>query len=284
MFAGFEVLDVDVGDAVIHLRRGGSGPPVLLLHGYPQTHVMWHRIAEPLAERYTVVAADLRGYGDSSKPPTDAEHEPYSKRAMARDQVAVMAQLGFDAFAVVGHDRGARVAYRLALDHPDRVTRTAVLDVIPTLEMYRRTDMRMALGAWHWFFLPQPYDLPERLLAADPEGFYFDRVPPVFAPQALDEYRRCLRDPAVIHAICEDYRAGATCDLAADEQDLGRRSISCPLLVLWARRGPLGRRDDVLAIWSAWADDVRGAPLDSGHHLPEEAPQATLEALRAFLG
>ena len=282
MFEGFETEDVDTGEAVIHLRRGGAGPPVLLLHGYPQTHVMWHLVAPLLARDFTVVAPDLRGYGDSSKPPTTPDHEPYSKRAWARDQVAVMAHLGFERFAVVGHDRGARCAYRMALDHPERVERAAILDVIPTAEMYRRTDMRMALGAWHWFFLPQPYDLPERLLAADPEGFYFRSRRSLFAPEALAEYERCLRDPRVIHAICEDYRAGATIDYELDEADRGVRRIACPLLALWGEQGPLGSVD-VGAVWSAWAEDVRGAALPCGHHLPEEVPTETAAALRAFL-
>ena len=282
MFEGFETEDVDTGEAVIHLRRGGAGPPVLLLHGYPQTHVMWHLIAPLLAREFTVVAPDLRGYGDSSKPPTTPDHEPYSKRAWARDQVAVMARLGFERFAVVGHDRGARCAYRMALDHRERVERLAILDVIPTADMYRRTDMRMALGAWHWFFLPQPYDLPERLLAADPEGFYFRSRRSLFAPEALAEYERCLRDPRVIHAICEDYRAGATIDYELDEADRGGRRIGCPVLVLWGEQGPLGSVD-VVDIWGAWAGDVRGAALPCGHHLPEEAPAETHAALRAFL-
>ena len=282
MFEGFETEDVDTGEAVIHLRRGGAGPPVLLLHGYPQTHVMWHLVAPLLARDFTVVAPDLRGYGDSSKPPTTPDHEPYSKRAWARDQVAVMAHLGFERFAVVGHDRGARCAYRMALDHPERVERLAILDVIPTADMYRRTDMRMALGAWHWFFLPQPYDLPERLLAADPEGFYFRSRRSLFAPVALAEYERCLRDPRVIHAICEDCRAGATIDYELDEADRGVRRIACPLLALWGEEGPLGSVD-VVAIWGAWAGDVRGAALPCGHHLPEEAPAETYAALRAFL-
>ena len=282
MFEGFETEDVDTGEAVIHLRRGGAGPPVLLLHGYPQTHVMWHLVAPLLARDFTVVAPDLRGYGDSSKPPTTPDHEPYSKRAWARDQVAVMAHLGFERFAVVGHDRGARCAYRIALDHPEHVERLAVLDVIPTADMYRRTDMRMALGAWHWFFLPQPYDLPERLLAADPEGFYFRSRRSLFAPEALAEYERCLRDPRVIHAICEDYRAGATIDYELDEADRGVRRIACPLLALWGEEGPLGSVD-VVAIWGAWAGDVRGAALPCGHHLPEEAPSETHAALYAFL-
>jgi haloacetate dehalogenase len=282
VFEGFETEDVDAGEAVIRVRRGGGGPPVLLLHGYPQTHAMWHLVAPMLARDFTVVATDLRGYGDSSKPETSPDHEPYSKRAMARDQVAVMEGLGFERFAVVGHDRGARCAYRMALDTPGRVERLAILDVIPTVEMYRRTDMQMAMGAWHWFFLPQPYDLPERLLAADPEGFYFRGREALFAPEALATYHRCLRDPRVIHAICEDYRAGATFDLALDEADRGTRRIACPVLVLWGEKGPLGRLDP-MAVWATWADDVRGAPLPCGHHLPEEAPEETYAALRAFL-
>jgi haloacetate dehalogenase len=283
LFDGFETEDVDTGEVVIHLRRGGDGPPVLLLHGYPQTHAMWHRIAPELAREHTVVAMDLRGYGDSSKPPTAEDHEPYSKRAMARDGIAVMRRLGHERFAVVGHDRGARVAYRMALDHPDHVERLAVLDILPTYEMYRRADMRMSLRMWHWYFLPQPHDLPERLLAADPEGFYFGQVPDVFDPEAMAEYRRCLHDPAVIHAICEDYRAGATFDYALDEADRGRRRIACPVLVLWGSTGSLGGRDDVLDIWGDWAAAVDGAEIDCGHHLPEEAPEATLRALAPFL-
>jgi haloacetate dehalogenase len=282
MFEDFAVADVDTGEAVIHVRHGGSGPPLLLLHGYPQTHAMWHLVAPRLARDFTVVAADLRGYGDSSKPETAPDHEPYSKRAMARDQIAVMAQLGFERFAVAGHDRGARCAYRMALDHPERVERLAVLDVIPTADMYRRTNMQMALGAWHWFFLAQPYDLPERLLAADPEGFYFRTRRDLFAPEALAEYERCLRDPRVIHAICEDYRAGATLDFELDEADRGARRIACPALVLWGASGPLARHD-VMAIWAEWADDARGAALPCGHHLPEEAPDETYAALHAFL-
>jgi haloacetate dehalogenase len=282
LFPGFAERHIKGSGAEIYLRTGGSGPPLLMLHGYPQTHVMWHLVAPLLARDFTVVAPDLRGYGDSSKPPTTPDHEPYSKRAWARDQVAVMERLGFERFAVAGHDRGARCAYRLALDHPDRVERVAVLDVIPTADMYRRTDMRMALGAWHWFFLPQPYDLPERLLAADPEGFYFATRRELFAPEALAEYERCLRDPRVIHAICEDYRAGATIDVALDEADRGRNTIACPLLALWGERGPLARTD-VLDTWRTWADDVRGAALPCGHHLPEEAPRETYTALREFL-
>ena len=282
MFEGFETEGVDTGEAVIRLRRRGAGPPVLLLHGYPQTHVMWHLVAPLLARDFTVVAPDLRGYGDSSKPRTTPDHEPYSKRAWARDQVAVMAHLGFERFAVVGHDRGARCAYRMALDHPERVERLAILDVIPTADMYRRTDMRMALGAWHWFFLPQPYDLPERLLAADPEGFYFRSPRSLFAPEALAKYERCLPDPRVIHAICEDYRAGATLDDELDEADRGVRRIACPLLALWGERGPLGSVD-VAGVWGEWAGDVRGAALPCGHHLPEDAPAQTHAAPRAFL-
>jgi haloacetate dehalogenase len=284
MFDGFELDTVDAGEARIRVRRGGSGPPVLLLHGYPQTHAMWHRVAPLLARDFTVVATDLRGYGDSSKPETTEDHEPYSKRAMARDQVAVMRSLGFEEFSVVGHDRGARCAYRMALDHPERVRRLAVLDIVPTAEAYRRTDMRFALSAWHWFFLPQPFDLPERLIGADPEGFFFRRMADWMAPEARAEYLRCARDPRTIHAMCEDYRAGATFDFRLDEEDRasGRR-IACPVLALWGARSHTERTYDVLAVWREWADDVRGRALDCGHHLPEEAPEETYRELRAFL-
>jgi haloacetate dehalogenase len=285
LFPGFALERVDTGEAVIQVRHGGSGPPLLLLHGHPQTHAMWHAVAPRLASEFTVVALDLRGYGDSSKPPTTDDHEPYSKRAMARDALAVMRHLGFARFAVAGHDRGGRVAYRLALDHPASVSRLAVLDILPTGEHLRRADARFALGYWHWFFLAQPYPLPERLIGADPEWFLLHRPgrKPVFAPAAQAEYLRCYRDPATLHAMCEDYRAGATYDYALDEADrrAGAR-IAAPLLALWAGRGEVGTWYDVLGVWRDWAADVRGGPLDSGHYMAEEAPDATYAALRGF--
>ena len=283
IFEGFEAKDIDAGEATIHTRVAGDGPPLLLLHGYPQTGAMWHAVAPALAEDRTVVVPDLRGYGASSKPQTTEDHEPYSKRAMARDMVAVMAELGFDSFDLAGHDRGARVSYRLALDHPGSVTRVAILDVIPTSEMYARTTRAQALAMWHWFFLPQPYDLPERLLAGDPEGFYFRGREDAFHPEALAEYQTALRDPAVIHTICEDYRAGATFDRELDEADKGHRRITCPLLALWGTTGSVARLD-VLSVWREWAVDVRGSAIESGHHIPEDAPEATIAALREFLG
>ena len=282
IFQGFEARDIDTGEATIHTRVAGDGPPLLLLHGYPQTGAMWHAVAPALADDRTVVVPDLRGYGASSKPETTEDHEPYSKRAMARDMVAVMGELGFDTFDLAGHDRGARVSYRLALDHPGSVTRVAVLDVIPTSEMYARTTRAQALAMWHWFFLPQPYDLPERLLAGDPEGFYFRGREDAFHPEALAEYQAALRDPAVIHTICEDYRAGATFDRELDEADKGNRRITCPLLALWGTTGSVARLD-VLSVWREWAVDVRGSAIESGHHIPEDAPEATVAALREFL-
>ena len=282
MFEGFALERVDIGEAALRVRHAGSGPPLLLLHGHPQTHVMWHLVAPRLAEDFTVVAPDLRGYGDSSKPATAPDHEPYSKRAMARDAVELMRRLGFERFSVAGHDRGARCAYRLALDHPERVLRLAVLDIIPTGDAFRRADMRFGLGFWHWFFLAQPYDLPERLIGADPDAYYFRGDRSRFAPEALADYLRCVRDPATIHAMCEDYRAGATIDFALDEAGRGRLRIECPVLALWSGRDELEQWYDVLAIWRAWADDVRGRPLDCGHHLPEEAPDETYAELKAF--
>jgi haloacetate dehalogenase len=249
---------------------------------------MWHAVAPGLAERFTVVAPDLRGYGESSKPPTDPEHHAYSKRAMARDQVELMRRLGFERFSVCGHDRGARCAYRLALDEPARVERLAVLDVVPTGDAFRLADARFALTYWHWFFLAQPEPLPERMIGADPDAFYFSQryqARDLFAPGALEDYLACVRRPETIHAMCEDYRAGATVDRAHDDADRGVRRIECPLLVLWGGRGRLPQLyDDVLAIWRAWADDVRGGAVDCGHFLPEEAPAETLAELLAFLG
>jgi haloacetate dehalogenase len=284
MFEDFELSFVDAGEATIRVRRGGSGPPLLLLHGHPQTHVMWHRVAPRLAREFTVVAMDLRGYGDSSKPETTPDHEPYSKRAMARDAVAVMRQFGFERFDVAGHDRGGRVAYRLALDHPERVRKLATLDILPTGEHFRRADMKFGLGYWHWFFLAQPYPLPEKMIGADPDWFFAGRPNRgnVHAPEALDDYLRCYRNPATIHAACEDYRAGASYDFALDEADRGRKKIAAPLLALWAGRGEVGKWYDVLSVWRDWADDVRGGPIDSGHFMAEEAPDATYEALRSF--
>jgi haloacetate dehalogenase len=288
MFDGFDARTVETGEAAIHVHRGGSGPPLLLLHGFPQTHLMWHRVAPRLARDFTVVAADLRGHGESSRPPTAADHGPYSKRAMAQDMVAVMEQLGHARFAVAGHDRGGRVAYRLALDHPDRVRRLAVLDLIPTGEAFRRADMRFALGFWPWSLLSQPAPLPERLLAADP-AFFIDyvldswgRSREAFPTEVRAAYARALT-PGAIHAICEEFRAAATLDYEHDEADrVAGRRIACPVLALWSRGGPVDTWYDALAIWRAWADDVRGRPIDGGHFLPEEAPDETAAELLAF--
>jgi haloacetate dehalogenase len=284
MFEGFELTTISTGEVDLRVRHGGSGPPLLLLHGHPQTHAMWCKIAPRLATEFTVVAPDLRGYGDSSKPESSPNHETYSKRAMARDAIALMLRLGFDRFNVAGHDRGGRCAYRLALDFPQAVIKLAVLDILPTGEHFRRADMRFALGYWHWFFLAQPFPLPERLISADPELFYFREVHnrDHFAPEALAEYLRVIRDPATIHAMCEDYRAGATFDFALDEADRGRKRITCPVLALWGSKGQVGQWYDVIAVWNEWARDVRGMPIESGHFLAEEAPDQTYAALCSF--
>jgi haloacetate dehalogenase len=283
LFEGFESGMVDVGGAEILALKAGEGPPLLLLHGNPQTHAMWHLVAPELAQDFTVVLTDLRGYGDSSKPQTDEEHAPYSKRTMAEDQISVMRHFGFDRFALCGHDRGGRVAYRMALDHPEVLTRLAVLDIAPTWEHFSRAGMSFGMGYWHWFFLAQPYDLPERLLAADPENALFRAGVESFAPEALEEYRRCLRNPETIHAICEDYRAAATIDFDHDAEDRERgKKIPCPLLALWGSKGNLEEWYDVLDVWHGWANAVQGRAIDSGHYIPEEAPGETLAELRAF--
>jgi haloacetate dehalogenase len=289
LFEGFERRQVETSGATINLVMAGSGAPLLLLHGYPQTHVLWHQVAPALARDFTVVAADLRGYGDSSKPDGGADHAGYTKRTMARDQVEVMQRLGFERFAVAGHDRGARVAYRMAFDHPERVTKIAVLDIVPTYEMWAGADRRFGMGAYHWFFLAQPFDLPERLIGGDPDYFLRTTLArwagnaDAFDPEAVAEYVSHFRDPACIHASCEDYRAGATLDLEYDtaDREAGRR-ITSPLLALWGagRAGSGGQ--DRLAVWRAWATDVRGQGLPCGHFLPEEAPEETTAALRDF--
>lgn len=290
MFDGFQTLRLETADAEIDARVGGQGPPLLLLHGYPQTKAIWRDVAPALARSFTVVATDLRGYGASSRPAAGPDHAGYAKRAMAVDQVEVMALLGFPRFAVAGHDRGARVAYRMALDHPARVTKLAVLDVIPTYEQFAQVDRAGALGSYHWYFLAQPYDFPERLIGGDPDFFLRSTLqswagdPGCFGDQAMAEYLRAFRDPQVIHATCEDYRAGATIDYALDEADLKHgRKIECPLLALWGDRGRPHKRRQVIESWRRWAADVQGAGVDCGHFLPEEAPAETARALGAFL-
>lgn len=287
MFEGFESKTVNVGAVDIHARVGGSGPPLLLLHGYPQSHVMWHAVAARLAKDFTVVCADLRGYGDSSKPSGGADHAAYAKRAMAADQVKLMAALGFARFSVAGHDRGARVVHRMCLDHPGCVERAAVLDIAPTATMFENADKAFGLGYYHWFFLAQPAPFPERLIGAD-AGFFLDwtldawsGLKDCFAPEALAEYHRCFADPATIHASCEDYRAAATVDLDHDALDDDAR-IQCPLLVLWGAMGKVGAWYDVVPTWQDKALDVQGRALDCGHFMAEELPEQTADALRAF--
>ena len=287
MFEGFRRFDHDCGEAVIHGVTGGSGPPLLLLHGYPQTHAMWHKVAPALAESFTLVAADLRGYGRSSKPPTAPDHAPYSKRAMAADMVSVMAALGHEKFRVGAHDRGARVAHRLALDWSDRVERLAVLDIAPTREMYRATTDGFARAYWHWFFLIQPAPFPERMIAADPEAYWRKKcgsgsagLTP-FTEAALEDYLTAFRNEATIHATCEDYRAAATIDIAHDDADGGRK-LACPLLALWGKTGAIEAHFDCLDLWRQRAENVAGEALPGGHYLAEEVPDLVADRFLRF--
>jgi len=286
MFPGFKTSKVQTTGAIVRVVSGGDGPPVLLLHGHPQTHVQWHKLAPQLAKEFTLVMTDLRGYGDSSKPPDSENHFNYSKRAMALDQVEAMSTLGFEKFAVVGHDRGGRVGHRMALDHPDRVTKLAVLDIVPTHKLYTNVSREFATAYYHWFFLIQPAPLPETLIGNSVEFYLKQRFGPLMpnavTPGAFAEYLRCFRNPATIHAACEDYRAGASIDLEHDEADLNRK-IDCPLLALWAERGAMHRMFDVAATWRERAINVEGRALPGGHFLPEESPDETLAELRAFL-
>ncbi len=287
MFDGFETRRIDTGQATIHCRVGGSGPPLLLLHGCPETHLMWHRVVETLARRFTVVAADLRGYGDSSKPSGAPDHSNYSFRAMAADQRQVMATLGFDRFRAVGHDRGARVLHRMALDSPHVLERIVLLDILPTIVLYERTDATFARAYWEWFFFVQGSDFPERLLSADPEAFLRHELGDLVDDGTIPgpvwtEYLRALSSREAMHGMCEDYRAGAGIDLKHDRADADRLVV-CPLQVLWGARNVIWERFDVLEVWRRFAREVQGGEIDSGHYIAEQAPEATLEAMLPFL-
>jgi len=287
MFEGFAVRDVETAGARIHLRMGGSGPPLLLLHGNPLTHAMWHKIAPRLAEDFTVVATDLRGYGDSSKPPGGEDHAGYSFRTMAGDQVEVMQKLGFERWLVAGHDRGGRVAHRMALDHGERVVKVAFLDIVPTLHMLSSIPLKWAVDSYHWFFMAQPPDYPEKMI----EAYGFERYIRKkldkkgvgmggFTPEALAEYIRCC-DADNIRSVCEDYRAAVSIDLEHDRADL-QRKIAMPMLVLWGERSHVNRSYKPLDAWRERAADVRGKMLACGHYPAEQVPEETLTELRTF--
>jgi haloacetate dehalogenase len=291
LFEGFAPRRLACERGEVFARVGGGGPPVLLLHGYPETHLMWHGVAPLLVDRgFTVVVADLPGYGDSLRPAASDDHVPHSKRAMALDLIQAMAGLGFDRFAVAGHDRGGRVAYRMALDHPATVTALAVLDIVPTAEVWKRTDSTSAVSYWHWSFLAQPAPLPERLILGAPEDWFeyhvrrmgIGNLPQRYPDAVVEAYRRQLLDPSAVEGMCEDYRAGATIDRELDETDRGRQ-IECPVLALWGTRGALPRfYSDVLAVWGEWAADLRGRGVEASHFLVEDAPEEVAAELAGF--
>jgi haloacetate dehalogenase len=291
-FEGFTRTEIKTSGARIVTVHGGKGPPLLLMHGNPFTHLSWHKIAPRLAEEFTVVATDLRGYGDSEKLPGGGDHSDYSFRAMAQDQVEVMAALGFDRFYAAGHDRGARVLHRMCLDHPAKVDRAAIVDIIPQHHLYNNVTRNWATFSWHWFFNIQPYDLPEKMMGFDPDWFIKKKLAKTeqglgfFDPTALAEYMRCFRNPQTIHAICEDYRAGASIDLVHDEADFkAGRKIGCPVLLLWGATGGVGRNSNSMEIWPRYAADIRaGKAMPSGHYVQDEAPDETYRELRAFFG
>jgi haloacetate dehalogenase len=285
-FPGFEQRRIRTSGAEINLVTGGSGPPLLLLHGYPETHAMWRKVAPRLAQDFTLVIPDLRGYGDSSKPPSTPDHAAYSKRALAQDQVETMAALGHERFRVAGHDRGARVTHRLLRDHPERIERAALLDIVPTLYRFETIDQKAATGSFHWFFLIQPAPFPERMIGAEAEFFLrkmmgLSRTPGAHEPEVFAEYLRCFSNPETIRATCDEYRAGAGIDLEHDRADRGKK-LAMPLLVLWGQRSGQGSGYDMLAVWREHADNVTGEAINSGHFLPEEAPDDTYRALHDF--
>ena len=288
-FPGFTQREVKTSGASINLVTGGSGPPLLLLHGYPQTHIMWRKVAPRLARDFTVVVPDLRGYGDSSKPAAGSDFAAYSKRVLAQDQIEVMAALGHDRFAVAGHDRGARVTHRLLRDHPEKITRAASLDIVPTLYRFETIDQKVATGSWHWFFLIQGRGLPEHMIGGDPEFFLRHmfgtllRDQGAIEPAAWAEYLRCFKNPETIRATCDEYRAGASIDLVHDRADLSAK-VKAPLLILWGTQSGQGSGYDLLKVWRDHAEDVSGHGIDSGHFIPEEKPDEVYAALREFFG
>jgi haloacetate dehalogenase len=290
MFENFTRTEIKTSGARILTVYGGKGPPLLLLHGNPFSHLSWHKFAPRLAEEFTVVATDLRGYGDSEKPPGAPDHSNYSFRAMAGDQLEVMAALGHDRFYAAGHDRGARVLHRMCLDHPDKVARAAILDIIPQHHLLNNVTRAWGTFSWHWFFMIQPYDFPERLMSAEPDFFIEKKLAKTaqglsfFDPRALAEYKRYFRNPATVHAMCEDYRATHGVDLDMDTKDFATgRKIACPVLLLWGATGGVGRNHDAEQIWRRYASDIRGAKaLPCGHYLSEEAPEETYKELREF--
>ncbi|MCX4141704.1 alpha/beta hydrolase [Paraburkholderia sp. SEWSISQ10-3 4] len=290
MFTGFTDASIHVDGTQIHAIRGGNGPALLLLHGHPQTHAIWHKVAPTLAQHFTVIAADLRGYGDSGKPQGEPDHSNYSKRRMAADQVSLMRAHGFTQFAVVGHDRGGRVAARMALDHPQAVTKLVTLDVAPTLAMYEQTSFAFARAYWHWFFLVRPAPFPETLIRADPDLYLKQTIGArsagltPFTDAAYAEYLRCLSDPAAAHGICEDYRASITIDLDHDRASLAEgQKIECDFLALWGAQGVIEQCFEPLAEWRQWSAHVSGEALPCGHYIPEEAPELLLERVLPFL-
>jgi haloacetate dehalogenase len=290
-FPDFTLERIGVSGGELRLRRGGEGPPLLLLHGNPQTHAMWHKVAPALATRYTVVCPDLRGYGGSFKPPATADHAPYAKREMAKDMVELMARLGHERFLLVGHDRGARVSHRLALDHPDRVRKLALLDIIPTLEHFERADMTFALGYYHWFWFAQPHPFPENVICAAPDAWWRahtsrePKPPDFFDREALADYLAAIHSPEMIRGMCEDYRAAASIDLEHDRASRAAgEKIRCPLLVLWGRKAKIEAWYGALAVWRQYcAAEVTGSAVEAGHYLAEEAPGEVLAKLEAFL-
>ena len=288
MIDKFKEKKIKTSGAKINVKIAGNGPPVLFLHGYPQTHMIWHKVAPELSRHYTVVLTDLRGYGDSSKPKSDIDHSVYSKREMALDQIEVMHDFGFKKFSVVGHDRGARVAHRMLIDHKNSIKKAVVMDIVPTLTMYEETNRDFAYNYYHWFFLTQPFDLPEKLIGMDPKYYLqkkiksWGRNKDFITQEAFKEYLRCFSNPETIHASCEDYRASNTIDLQHDKYDYGTKT-DIPLLVLWGSDAFVGSHYNVLDVWKKYANNVKGKSLPGGHYIPEEAPKETIKALMDFL-